>query len=190
MKFTIVENHCPIAYPSWRMVMRVKHFGKQLSWCNRGSQWSAGRGPMWQPCQGSLAHKFEVLFLSPRYHLISHTHNYNIWFKWSLVNDLFVQFHVVRSWEYKRYTKGGTNHQGFLRPLLRASFCSRLLYTCISSWCFAGEKTLKQLNRAWVSEMRELYDNGIEAGISMAPMFLKSMSRDPRHEPQRLTTVF
>ena len=81
MKFTIVENNCPIAYPSWRMVMRVKHFGKQLSWCNRGSQWSAGRGPMWQPCQGSLAHKFEVLFLSPRYRLISHT-----------------QFHVVRLW--------------------------------------------------------------------------------------------
>ena len=53
-----------------------------------------------------------------------------------------------------------------------------------------GKKTLKQLNRAWVSEMRELYDSGIEAGISMAPMFLKSMSRDPRHEPQRLTTVF
>ena len=48
---------------------------------------------------------------------------------------------------------------------LRASFCSRLLYTCISSACFAGTQTMEQLNVAWVSQMKSLYEDGVEAGL-------------------------
>ena len=47
--------------------------------------------------------------------------------------------------------------------LLRDSFCSRLLYCCISASAFAGERTLRELNQAWTEEMLDLYENGFEA---------------------------
>ena len=70
----------------------------------------------------------------------------------------------------------------------RSSFCSRLLYTCISSWCFAGAKTLYQLNTAWVTEMRELYDSGIQAGLKKSTSFLLYRLRNDQN-PQQATVV-
>lgn len=50
-------------------------------------------------------------------------------------------------------------------PPLRSSFCSRFLFTCISSACFAGEQTLRQLNENWVKQMVDLFENGVEASL-------------------------
>ena len=44
----------------------------------------------------------------------------------------------------------------------RHSFTSRMLYTCISSRLFDGEKTLRDLNTAWAKEMEDLFFNGVE----------------------------
>lgn len=50
-----------------------------------------------------------------------------------------------------------------MRP--RDSFCSRLLYCCISASAFSGEKTLAQLNTAWTNVMLELYASGFEVPL-------------------------
>lgn len=51
------------------------------------------------------------------------------------------------------------------RERLRSSFCSRLLFTCISSACFAGSHTLDQLNTNWVEQMLDLFNDGVEASL-------------------------
>ncbi|CAJ1375798.1 unnamed protein product [Effrenium voratum] len=45
------------------------------------------------------------------------------------------------------------------------TFCSRLLFTCISSKLFAGDLTLRQINRAWAEQMISLSQDGVPAGI-------------------------
>ena len=54
---------------------------------------------------------------------------------------------------------------------VRSSFCSRLLYACISSACYAGNKTLAQINEAWVDQMLDLYENGVQAGCCLYILF-------------------
>ena len=49
--------------------------------------------------------------------------------------------------------------------LLRESFCSRFLYTCMSASAFCGEKTLMQINRAWTQELLELFHEGFQASF-------------------------
>ena len=48
---------------------------------------------------------------------------------------------------------------------LRHSFTSRLLFTCISSKLYDGEKTLRDLHAEWASQMRALFYDGVQAGV-------------------------
>ena len=49
--------------------------------------------------------------------------------------------------------------------LFRPSFCSRLLFTCMSASCFSGDRTMQQLSDAWVAQMLELWADGVEARL-------------------------
>lgn len=39
----------------------------------------------------------------------------------------------------------------------------------MSSACFAGDLTLRQLNTHWVEQMLELFETGLEAGLLINP---------------------
>jgi hypothetical protein len=71
---------------------------------------------------------------------------------------------------------------------LRSSFCSRFLFTCMSSACFAGDLTLRQLNTHWVEQMLELFENGLEAGLLINPHGVPVLV-EAIHKPYSVTSL-
>lgn len=49
--------------------------------------------------------------------------------------------------------------------VLRHSFMTRYLYTCISSKLYYGEKTLRDLNKEWARQLRSLYFDGVDVMV-------------------------
>ena len=53
------------------------------------------------------------------------------------------------------------------QQLLRHSFCSRILHSCLSSKLYDGERTLRDINTAWAQEMGSLYHDGFQVGVNV-----------------------
>ena len=121
------------------MGMKGKPQEKQLSWSRVFSLPSAGWGLTTPPCLGFWLELVRNIFFPSSYsHLIFKKVGMQKGFCWTPKSVLI--FANVRS-----------------------SFCSRFLFTCISSACFAGETTLRQINENWCAQMVDLYENGFEA---------------------------
>lgn len=40
-----------------------------------------------------------------------------------------------------------------------------MLFTCISSKLYDGEKTLRDINTEWATQLHSLYHEGVQAGV-------------------------
>lgn len=112
---------------------------KQLLWWRVFSLPSAGWGLTTPPCLGFWLELVRNMFFFP----------------------LKLATWSSKRWECRRVV--WTPKSVLIFANVRSSFCSRFLFTCISSACFAGETTLRQINENWSAQMVDLYENGFEA---------------------------
>ena len=155
-------NHWATACHSLRMATRAKQLGKHHFWWKVFGVQLAGKGWTILQCLGFLS-------------LVSATKF------WSLDFMNFECWVIYPGTWYLLIMATGLVQ-------LRSSFCSRFLFTCMSSACFAGDLTLRQLNTHWVEQMLELFENGLEAGLLINPHGVPVLV-EAIHKPYSVTSL-